>query len=122
MPAEDQDQWLRELIAEATIPRGFRPINDDEIEALLDAVDSKPLGEDAIDRIIAKAMGCLPLGERQQQEDVFNEAALTERERELLALYRSQGEELPPEIQRKLEEFRKQVEQEMEDGEDNRDE
>jgi hypothetical protein len=117
MSIEDQDQRLMDLIAEALIPRGFQPQSDDEIEALLDAMDGEPLSEEEIKRILAKARGKMPIGERNVASVEPIEYALSESEKELVALYRSQGKELPPEIQKKLEELRKKAkEEEKENG------
>jgi hypothetical protein len=99
MSIEDQDQRLTDLIAEALIPRGFRPQSDNEIEALLDAMDSEPLNEEEIKHILAKARGKVPIGERKVASIEQIEYAFSESEKELVALYRSQGKELPPEIQ-----------------------
>jgi hypothetical protein len=112
MSIEDQDQRLTDLIAEALIPRGFRPQSDNEIEALLDAMDSEPLNEEEIKHILAKARGKVPIGERKVASIEQIEYAFSESEKELVALYRSQGKELPPEIQKKLEELRRKAKEE----------
>lgn len=117
MSIEDQDQRLMNLIAEALIPRGFRPQSDNEIEALLDAMDGEPLSEEKIKRILARARGKMPIGERNFASVETIEHTLSESEKELVALYRSQGKELPPDIQKKLEELRKKAKEEEKEEE-----
>jgi len=118
MPIEDQERRLMDLIAEALIPRGFRPQSDNEIEALLDAMDNEPLSEEEIKRILAKARSKMPIGERNVAPVEPIDYPLSESEKELVALYRSQGKELPPEIQKKLEELRKKAKENEEEKED----
>jgi len=119
MSIEDQDQRLMDLIAEALIPRGFQPQSDDGIEGLLDAMDGEPLSEERIKRILAKARGEMPIGERNYAPVEPIEHAPSESKKEFATLYRSQGKKLPPEIQKKLEELRrkaKEKEEEKENG------
>ena len=109
----EQDQRLMDLVTEALIPRGFRPQSDDEIEALLDAMDDEPLSEEKIKRILAKARGQMPIGERDVVlVEPIIEYTLSEREKELVSLCRAQGKDLPPDIQKKLEELRRKAKEE----------
>jgi len=117
MSMEDQDQRLTDLIGEALVPRGFRPQSDDEIESLLDAVGGEPLSEGEIERILAKVRGEIPIGERNPSSTELIEGVFTESEQELVALHRTQGQELPPEIQKRLEELRKKAKEEQKEKE-----
>lgn len=119
MCKEGQNHKLMDLVAEALIPRGFRPQSEEEIEALLDAMDGKPLSEEKVKRILAKARGQMPIAERNIVFiEPIVEYTLNEREKELVSLHRAQGKELPPEIQKKLEELRKKAKENKEEKED----
>lgn len=50
-----ENKRLMDLVTEALIKHGLRSQSDDEIEALLDAMDDEPLSEEKIKRILAKA-------------------------------------------------------------------
>jgi len=120
MSEQDRDMKFRDLIAKALIPPGFRPTNNKDIEALLDTINDEQLNEELIERIIAKAKGELSIGVRQSYDE--SQVVFTEKEQELLALHRSQGQELPAEIQKKLEELRKKAQEEQQDIEGESDE
>ena len=113
MSAEEQDterdRELRRRIERAIVPPGLRPRLED-IEALLDAVGGDPLTDDEVARILTKAKGDLPLGRRRRDDEpIAAEHVAAEEEQELLALHRSQGKEVPDEIQRKLDALRKKA-------------
>lgn len=120
MSEQDRDMKFRDLIAKALIPPIFRPTNDKDIEDLLNTVSDQQLDEEAVERIIAKARGKLPIGVKQVHDE--SQVTFTEREQELLALYRSQGRETPAEIQKKLEELRKKAQEEQKNIESESDE
>ena len=115
MSEQDRDMKFRDLIAKALIPPGFRPTTNKDVEDLLDTINDEQLNEEVVERIIAKARGNLSIGVKQAFDEP--QVRFTEREQELLALHRSQGQETPAEIQKKLEELRKKAREEQEDTE-----
>lgn len=118
MSAQEFDQIFQDLIAKALIPLGFRPTNDADIEALLDTITCEQMSEDTVERILSKAKGEIAIGQRQQLSSEEDQLTFTEKERELLALHRSQGKDLSPEVLKKLEELRKKA-REKQQGTDN---
>ncbi len=107
---------IQELIDESFVPADLYSSNPAEIEAMLDAAGGEPLAEDQIARILKKAAGDLPIGRRIDDESSWCEDALNDQERELLALHRNEGKELPPEVADKLRQLREKAkaDQEME--------
>jgi hypothetical protein len=118
MTPEDPDKQLRDLIARVFVPSDLCPSDPDEIEAMLDAAGGLPLSDEQIERMLKKAKGELPVGERKEEELAWSEDALTEEERALVALHRNQGDDLPPEIEEKLRRIREQARLEPEEEED----
>ena len=112
---EEYDKPVRDLIARFYLPPDLCPSDPKYIEAMLDAAGGRPLGEDQVERMLKKARGELPVGEREEEEPEYSEEALSEEERELVALHRNEGNELPPEVEEKLRRLREKAEEE-EDG------
>jgi YesN/AraC family two-component response regulator len=112
MRPEERDKPVRDLIANVFLPPDLCPNDPAAIESMLDALTVEPLDEEQIERMLKKARGELPVGEREEKESEWCEDALTDQENELLALHRNGGEELPPEIQEKLRRLREQAKKE----------
>lgn len=106
MIPDDPDTQLRKLIAKAMLPPDLCASDPEGIEAMLDAAKGDPLPEDRIERILKKARGELPVGEREDSEPVWTGDVLSDEEEALLALHKNEGEELPPEIKEKLRRLR----------------
>jgi hypothetical protein len=117
MTPEEHDKPVRDLIARFYLPPDLCPSDPKDIEAMLDAAGGRPLGEDQIERMLKKARGELPVGEREEGEPEYSEEALSEEERELVALHRNEGNELPPEVEEKLRRLRERAKEEEGDGE-----
>jgi hypothetical protein len=109
MTSEDPDKRLRKLIAKAFMLPDLCASNAKEIEAMLDAAEAEPLSDEQLERILKKAKGELPVGEREIEEPVWSEDRLTDEEEALLALHRNEGGELSPEIQEKLRRIREKA-------------
>jgi len=115
--AEYTDRELNELLFKAIVPRGLRPETPEEIDAMLDAIGGEALPEATIQRMLRKVRGEEPLADAQAGHGVSRtddaEAGLPAAE---LALYRNRNEEMPPEIEKLLEEMEEEA---LEDGEEN---
>ena len=119
MTPEEHDRPIRDLIAKHYLPPDLCPSAPDEIEKMLDAAGGTPLEEEQIERMLKKARGELPVGEREDEEPEWSEEEEQETQGELLALHRNEGNELPPDVAEKLRRLREQAkEQEEIDGDD----
>jgi hypothetical protein len=118
MTPEEHDKPVRDLVAKVYLPPDLCPSDPKEIEAMLDAAGGRPLSEEQVQRMLKKAKGDLPVGEREGQEPEWSGEALTEEERELVALHRNEGAELPPEVEEKLRRLRESAKAEEVDGDD----
>ncbi|NLF73644.1 MAG: hypothetical protein GX575_31785 [Candidatus Anammoximicrobium sp.] len=115
---EDQnDRGLRKLISEATIPRGFRPETADEIETMLDVLGGEEYTDDVVERILAKAAGRLPLGRRDDGVEYLGSPDCEESE-SLLAMHRSAADDMPGDVQHKLDELRRRAKEHAEQDDD----
>lgn len=104
--AEENDRRLRELVALTVFPRRACESHPNEIEAMLDSVSGVPLSDFQVQRILKKVAGELPIGEQQADEPIWSEVGLSPEEQELVALHRSKGVSLPPDISEKLKRYR----------------
>ncbi len=116
MTPADLDAQLRRLIAKALVPPDLCATDPHDIEAMLDAAKGEPLPESQVERILKKAKGELPVGEREEEQPVWSGEALTEEEEALVALHRKEGGELPAEIKEKLRRLRDLARAEPEAG------
>lgn len=118
MTPEEHDKPVRNFIAKVYLPPDLCPSDPKDIEAALDAAGARPLGEDQVERMLKKARGELPVGEREEQVPEWSENALSEEERELVALHRNEGSELPPDLEEKLRRLRERARTEEKDSDD----
>jgi len=119
MSHEENDKPIRDLIAKVFLPPDLCPADSASIEAMLDKAHRRPLGEDQIERMLKKAKGELPVGEREEEEEAaWSEDDLTVEQRELVFMCRNEGTELPPEIKEKLRRLREKAKAEEEEGDD----
>jgi hypothetical protein len=128
MTPEDPDKRLRERIEKAFVPADLCSTDPAAVEALLDAAKAEPFPEDKVQRMLKKLRGELPISKREQakekenkeeeeEEPAWSETELTQEEKELVALYRNGGGELPPAIKEKLRRLRDKAKREPEEGE-----
>jgi len=117
MTPEEHDKPVRDLVAKTYLPPDLCPAAPKDIEAMLDAVGGKPLDEDQVQRMLKKARGELPVGEHEEEEPEWSEESLSEEERELVALHRNEGAELPPEVEEKLRRLREKAKEKDSDDE-----
>ena len=102
MTDQQNDKLFDKLVHRSLVPVGYRPRTDADIEAMLDAIGGEPLAEEQYERMLCKIRGEEPVGVEREQIHPTSPLKETEEERELAAMYRAEGEELPPEIQEKL--------------------
>ena len=120
MTEETGDRELYDLVRRAIVPRGHRPATLAEIEAMLRACAGAPMAEDVVERMLRKAKGLEPVGRARptlKADDLVTapfDEALTEQQRELVALHRAQGKTLPPEIAALLARLRSEAKSEHE--------
>jgi hypothetical protein len=119
MSREEIDKPVRDLVARAFLPPDLCPSDPKSIEAMLDKARGRPLSDEQVERMLRKAKGELPVGEREEEPDApWSEDVLTAEQRELVFLCRNEGKELPPEIEEKLRRLREKA---RTDGEENGD-
>lgn len=119
MTPEEHDKPVRDLVAKHFLPPDLCPSAPDAIEAMLDAAGGKPLGTEQLERMLKKARGELPVGERNEGTPDWSEE-VSEEEEELLALHRNESGELPPDVEEKLRQLREQAKKKKKeaDGDD----
>lgn len=119
MNHEENDKPIRDLIARVFLPPDECPADSASIEAMLDKASGRSFSDEQVERMLKKAKGELPVGERgDDDEEPWSEDELSAEQRELVFLCRNEGTDLPPEIEEKLERLREQAASEHEDGDD----
>ncbi len=113
MPIGD---WI--LWSIALVPQGFRPETDAQIEAMLDALGGETLPNEQRERMLRKIHGEEPIGQRPAPEPLPDLTGLTSDQKELVALCRAEGRDIPPEIQAILDEMRKKAAEQKPDDEE----
>lgn len=103
MAKQNPDLRFDRLIKVALVPKGHRPRTPEEIERMLDLIDAPEVNDQKLQRMLRKVNGEEPTFiEPEPIAPQPGTGELTAAERELVALYRSQGKDLPPGIQEKL--------------------
>ena len=103
MAKQNPDLRFDRLIKAALVPKGHRPRTCEEIDRMLDLIDAPGISDRKLQRILRKVNGEEPtFVEPEPEAPQLGNSELTAAERDLVALYRSQGKDLPPEIQEKL--------------------
>ncbi len=102
MNSPNPDRPLERLLHRAIVRRGLRPQTDEQIVQMLDTIGGAPVDDEKLQRMLRKINREEPVGPAPKKTLPYSEPALTENERELIALHRSQGKALTPELERKL--------------------
>lgn len=103
MAKQNPDLRFDRLIKAALVPKGHRPRTPEEIDRMLDLIDTPEVSNQKLQRMLRKVNGEEPtFVEPEPAASQPGTSELTAAERELVALYKSQGKDLPPEIQEKL--------------------
>lgn len=100
---------LRNLLYRALVPPGFRPENNEQIEAMLDTISAESLTEERRVRMLRKISGKQPIGVHSEEVIEYSPIEMSEEQKELLALCRAKGKEIPPEIKKILEAMEKRA-------------
>jgi len=108
MTPEEYDKPIRDLVAKHFLPPDLCPAAPAAIEAMLDAARGKLLSTEQLERMLKKARGELPVGEREEDNQDGAKEEVSEEE-ELLALHRNESGKLPPDIEEKLRQLREQA-------------
>jgi hypothetical protein len=117
MTPTEPDREMREEIAKAFDLTDLCSTDPKNVDAALDAAKAPAWSRDKIDRILKKAAGALPVGERPPPADVaedddppaWSEAAATEDEKQLAYMCRNEGGEMPKDVEDKLARLREQA-------------
>jgi hypothetical protein len=118
MSHEENDKTIRDLIARVFLPPEECPADSASIEAMLDKAHGRPLSDEQVERMLKKAKGELPVGDREEEEEApWSEEQLTAEQREFVFLCRNEGTELPPEIEEKLRRLREKADAEEQEDE-----
>jgi hypothetical protein len=117
MTNRNSDKSLDRLLRRALVPKGLRPRTDDQIARMLDTIGGAPVDQDKLARMLRKINGEEPVGPAPRKVLPYSQSPLTAAEEGLIALHRSQGTALPPEVEKKLRELERQAAQPPEDGE-----
>lgn len=102
---DQDDRFFDELIRRAIVPRGFRPQNDQEIETMLDALGAGNMSDEKYQRMLGKVHGEIPLSWETDEAEAVSLESESMEARELAEMFRAKGEELPPELEKKLREL-----------------
>lgn len=90
------------LLRRALVPKGYRPQKAQDIEKMLNSIDPVPMSEDKKKRMLRKIAGECPIFAEAFDHRNAPVAELTEAEREMAVLCRSQGRPLPPDLAAKI--------------------
>jgi hypothetical protein len=115
------DELFNGLIRRAIVPRGFRPVNDEEVESMLEGMQGEEMPTDKYQRMLAKIEGGKPLAwESEDQDESLGEWDSESKEAsEFASLFCSEGDEdLSPEMKEKLAEFEKRAAQPPEEDDE----
>ena len=118
MTKHNPDSRFDQLMKQALVPKGHRPRKPQEIEKMLDLIDAPDVTDEKLQRLLRKINGDEPMfNESDPQIKSLDNSELTNAERELIALYRSQGKDLPPDVAAKIKAMEERASQPAEDEE-----
>lgn len=118
MTNQDEDRMFDKLVRRSLVPRGFRPESDEDIEAMFDAFGESELSESKRKRMLRKIRGEEPLVWEQEQDSPSVRIESAADVREMVEMFRSKGEELPPELEERLRELEQQAAEEPDKEDD----
>lgn len=118
MSDQQANRKLHELVYRSVVPIGYRPRSDSDIEAMLDTIDCEPLSQQQQERVLRKIKGEEPVGIAGDDDCPASSVEETEAERELAAMFKAEGDEIPPEIQEKLKQMEDEAAKPAEDDDD----
>lgn len=116
MTGDRQEKLINSLLRRALVPKGFRPGNQTDEEAMLQALGHVEIEPDHQARMLEKIRGQRPFDCEQTPEPIVN--GEIEVNQELAAMFKNEGEDLPPEIADRLKELESEASQEPDDDPD----
>lgn len=118
MTYQDEDTMFDKLVRRSLVPKGFRPESDQDIEAMFDALGESELSESKRDRMLRKICGEEPVIWEKEQDSTPVDVESVSDIRETVEMFRSKGEEVPPELEEKLRELEQRAAEEPHEEED----
>jgi len=109
MNKKGEDRLFDALVRRAIVPKGYRPKSDEEIETMLGALGPSQVSDEKLERMLGNIKGLIPMSWESEESKSPSWQANSAEAQELAAMYRAQGEELPPELEEKLREMEKRA-------------
>ena len=122
MTNQDEDRMFDKLVRRSLVPKGFRPESDQDIEAMFDALGESELSESKRERMLRKIRGEEPMIWEQDQDSTPIDIESAADVREMVEMFRSKGEEVPPGLEEKLRELEQQAAEEPDEEDEEDDE
>lgn len=97
----NSEKKILSLVRKSTVPKGYRPETDDEIDAMLDGIGPSPIADDKLSRVLRKFSGDEPIFPMETFCESLADAECEEA-MELAAMYKSQGKPIPEGLVAKL--------------------
>lgn len=121
MTNQDDERMFDRLVRRSLVSKGFRPEFDQDIEAMFDALGESELAESKRERMLRKIRGEEPLMWEENQNSTPAHVLSTSDVREMVEMFRSKGEEVPPELEEKLRDLERKASEEACDDDDDGD-
>ncbi|WP_417379094.1 hypothetical protein [Gimesia sp.] len=116
MTIEDKEKMFDKLVRRSLVPKGFRPESDEGIEEMLDALGKCELSESKSNQMLRKIRGQEPMiWDREEGSTPVQHDDSTTDLREMVEMFRSKGDDVPPELQKKLRELEQQAAEEADE-------
>ena len=113
MTSDRQEKLINGLLRRALVPKGFRARNQEEEDAMLQALGHVEIEPEQQKRMLEKIRGLRPYDCEEPPEPVID--AKMEVDQKLAAMFRNEGEDLPREISDRLKQLETDADQESED-------
>ncbi len=105
MNSQSPDSQRDAMLRRALVPKGYRPINNADIEKMLDAIGDQPIEDAKLQRMLRKINGQEPMFAERVAPTSAIPDLLTPKEQEVFALCRSKNKPLPPDLAAKIKTF-----------------
>lgn len=119
MKNRDTEKIFDNLVRRSVVPKGFRPESDQEIEAMFEALGEIELSESKRNRMLGKIRGETPMCWELEQDSALVDIESSSELREMVEMFRSRGEEVPPDLEEKLRALEQQAAEEADEEEGN---
>jgi len=122
MTNQGEERLFDKLVRRSLMPKGFRPKSDQDIEAMFDALGEFELSVAKRDRMLRKIRGEEPMNwEKEQDSTPIGIESLSD-VREVVEMFRCKGDDVPPELEKKLRELEQQAGKEPDEEDEGGDE